>query len=201
MLDSTTTPILEVAYGIVRWSRHKIVWPSAAGRMISRRNRFPTTGPQEVIAIAFFREQALKSPIAAVGIASFGPIDPDPSSQTWGFVTTTPKPGWAHTDFAGAIQRALRVPVGFDTDVNGAALGEYRWGAAQGLDTFIYLTVGTGIGGGVMANGRLLHGLMHPEMGLRVPRLMLTFPGICLPRYCLEGLWRASDYRAHPAAR
>ncbi|MHB9033856.1 MAG: ROK family protein, partial [Anaerolineae bacterium] len=156
--------------------------------------RFPTTGPEQVIpkAIAFFREQASLGPLDAVGIAAFGPIDPDPHSPTFGYVTTTPKPGWAHTDFAGAISRALDVPVGFDTDVNTAALGEYRWGAAQGLDTFIYLTVGTGIGGGVMANGKLLHGLMHPEMGhLRVPhdRIADPFPGCCSYHGdCLEGL-------------
>ena len=122
-------------------------------------------------ALAFFAQaQAEFGQLDAVGIASFGPIDPDPRSPTFGYVTTTPKPGWAHTDFAGPVQRALGVPVGFDTDVNVAALGEHRWGAAQGLDTFIYLTVGTGIGGGGMVNGELIHGLMHPEMGhIRVP--------------------------------
>ncbi|HXF62961.1 MAG TPA: ROK family protein [Caldilineaceae bacterium] len=126
---------------------------------------FPTTTPVETIAqaIEFFRRQPERP--AAIGIASFGPVDPDPRSPTFGYVTTTPKPGWAHTDFAGPIRQALGVPVGFDTDVNGAALGEYRWGAAQGLDTFVYLTVGTGLGGGGMVNGKLLHGLMHPEMG------------------------------------
>ena len=129
--------------------------------------RFPTTTPDESIgrALAFFREHADLGPLAAVGIASFGPIDPNPASPAYGHITTTPKPGWAHTDFAGAVGRALGVPVGFDTDVNVAALGEGRWGAAQGLGTFIYLTVGTGIGGGGMVGGRLLHGLMHPEMG------------------------------------
>lgn len=154
--------------------------------------RFATTSPEETIAraIEFFRRQP--EPLAAAGIASFGPLDPDPASPTFGYVTTTPKPGWAHTDFAGAIGRALGVPVGFDTDVNGAALGEHRWGAAQGLDTFIYLTIGTGIGGGGMANGKLLHGLMHPEMGhIRVPHdpQRDPFPGCC-PYHgdCLEGL-------------
>jgi fructokinase len=156
--------------------------------------RFPTSAPAEVFprAIAFFREQAVREPLAGIGIAAFGPIDPDPRSPTYGFVTTTPKPGWAHTDFVGTIHQALGVPVGFDTDVNVAALGEYRWGAAQGLDTFIYLTVGTGIGGGVMINGQLLHGLMHPEMGhLRVPHDWRTdpFPGCCSYHGdCLEGL-------------
>lgn len=156
--------------------------------------RFPTTIPEETIprAIAFFQEQARSEPLRAIGIASFGPIDPDPRSSTFGYVTTTPKPGWAHTDFAGAVRRALGVPVGFDTDVNVAALGEHRWGAAQGLDTFVYLTVGTGLGGGGMVNGKLIHGLMHPEMGhIRVPHDWQAdpYPGFCSYHGdCWEGL-------------
>jgi len=156
-----------------------------------RETRFPTTTPDETIqrAIAFFRAQPR---VAAIGIASFGPIDIHPASQTFGYITTTPKPGWANTDLAGAIQRALDAPVGFDTDVNVAALGEHRWGAAQGLDTFIYLTIGTGIGGGGLASGNLLHGLVHPEMGhIRLPhdRAHDPFPGTC-PFHgdCFEGL-------------
>ncbi|MCP4428643.1 MAG: ROK family protein [Chloroflexi bacterium] len=153
--------------------------------------RFPTTSPEETIgrAIAFFREQ---EPVTAVGIAAFGPLDPNPQSSTYGHITTTPKPGWANVNFAGAIQDALGAPVGFDTDVNGAALGEWKWGAAQGLDTFIYLTIGTGIGGGAMVNGRLLHGLIHPEMGhISLPHDWKTDPyrGRC-PYHgdCLEGM-------------
>ena len=157
--------------------------------------RFPTTMPEESIgrAIAFFQQQQEeREPLAAVGIASFGPVDPDPGSATFGHITTTPKQGWAHTDFAGTVRRALHVPVGFDTDVNVAALGEHRWGAAQGLDTFVYLTIGTGIGGGGMVNGKLIHGLVHPEMGhVRIPhdRDRDPFPGAC-PYHgdCLEGL-------------
>lgn len=153
--------------------------------------RFPTTTPEETIeqAIAFFEEHL---PLASVGVSSFGPVDPDPASATFGYITTTPKPGWAHTDFAGAIGDALDVPVGLDTDVNGAALGEQRWGAAQGLDTFIYLTIGTGIGGGGVINGGLMHGLIHPEMGhIRIPhdREADPYAGHC-PYHgdCLEGL-------------
>ncbi|MEZ4711059.1 MAG: ROK family protein [Caldilineaceae bacterium] len=157
--------------------------------------RFPTTqSPQDAIgqAIDFFRQQQVQEPLAAIGIASFGPVDPEPTSPTWGYVTTTPKPGWAHTNLAGAIRDALNLPVGFDTDVNGAALGEHRWGAAQGLDTFVYLTVGTGLGGGGMANGKLLHGMMHPEMGhMLVPHDWEADPygGYC-PYHgdCWEGL-------------
>lgn len=156
-----------------------------------RETRFPTTTPDESInrAIAFFREQPR---ITAIGIASFGPIDLHPDSPTFGYITTTPKPGWANTDLAGAIKRALGVSIGFDTDVNVAALGEQRWGAAQGLDTFIYLTIGTGVGGGGLSSGKLLHGLIHPEMGhIRLPHDLARdpFPGAC-PYHgdCLEGL-------------
>jgi len=154
--------------------------------------RFPTTTPAETLgqAITFF--QAQREPLAAIGIASFGPLDPDPTSPTFGYVTSTPKPGWAHTDVVGPIQQALDVPVGFDTDVNGSALGEHRWGAAQGLDTFIYVTVGTGIGGGGMVNGRLIHGLLHPEMGhIPIPHDWEAdpYPGFC-PYHgdCLDGI-------------
>nr|HMQ51969.1 ROK family protein [Anaerolineae bacterium] len=154
--------------------------------------RFPTTTPDETIgqAIAYFKQQAAQQPLEAIGIASFGPVDPHPESKTWGYITTTPKPHWHNTEFAPLIQREIGVPVGFDTDVNGAALGEYRWGAAQGLNNFIYLTIGTGIGGGAMVNGRLLHGLLHPEMGhiLLPPRPDDPAPqGFCpYHGHCLE---------------
>src|SRR5512136_1257584 len=114
---------------------------------------FATTNPAATIgkAVAFFREQQSKlGPLAAVGIASFGPVDPNPVSPSYGFITTTPKPGWANTAIVGPVKRELgdqlgeEFRVGFDTDVNGAMLGEARWGAAQGLDTAIYLTIGTG---------------------------------------------------------
>ncbi len=150
-----------------------------------------TTTPRETIdrTIAFFEREG---PVDAVGIGSFGPIDRKPSSPTWGHITTTPKPGWAHTDVGQEIRRRLSVPVAFDTDVNAAALGEHRWGAAQGLDTFCYITVGTGIGGGGLARGRLLHGLLHPEFGhMRIPHDLERdpFEGVC-PYHgdCWEGL-------------
>lgn len=156
--------------------------------------RFPTSVPEQAIAqaIAFFQEQQQGEPLTAIGVASFGPVDPDPRSPSFGYVTTTPKPGWAHTNFVGPLREALGVPVGFDTDVNGAALGEHRWGAAQGLDTFVYLTIGTGLGGGAMVNGKLLHGLMHPEMGhMLIPHNWDADPyaGFC-PYHgdCWEGL-------------
>jgi fructokinase len=151
----------------------------------------PTTTPEETIgrAIAFFEREG---PVAAIGVGSFGPVDTKPGSPTWGFITSTPKPGWAHTDVGQAVQRRLGVPVAFDTDVNAAALGEHRWGAAQGLQTFCYVTVGTGIGGGGMTHGELLDGLVHPEVGhMRIPhdREQDPFDGIC-PFHgdCWEGL-------------
>ena len=151
----------------------------------------PTTTPAETIdrTVEFF--QSVGS-VDAVGIGSFGPVDRDVASPTWGQITTTPKPGWAHTVVGPEIRRRLSVPVAFDTDVNAAALGEHRWGAAQGLDTFCYITVGTGIGGGGMAGGKLLHGLVHPEFGhVRIPHDLDRdpFPGVC-PYHgdCWEGL-------------
>ena len=159
------------------------------------RLQFPTTQPEETIrrAIDFFRQfQAQGEQLAAIGIGSFGPVDVDPRSPTFGYVTTTPKPGWQNADVLGRIRAAFDVPVGFDTDVNAAALAEGRWGAARGLTDFIYLTVGTGIGGGALVNGELLHGLIHPEMGhMLIPhdKAADPFEGTC-PYHgdCLEGL-------------
>ncbi|SRR5690554_4831616 len=164
----------------------------ASGRLLDE-VRFPTTNPEQTLAraIEYFRPYSETGRLVAVGIGSFGPIDPNPDSPTYGFITSTPKPGWQQTDFAGAIARALDTPVAFDTDTNAAGEGEHRWGAARDLDTFLYLTVGTGIGGGGMARGRRLRGLVHPEMGhVIVPRVAGDdFPGIC-PFHgdCLEGM-------------
>ena len=159
----------------------------------------PTTTPEETIgrAVAFLQREG---PVAAVGIGSFGPLDANVGSPTWGHITTTPKPGWAHTDVAPEIRRRLAVPVAFDTDVNAAALGEHRWGAARGCHTFCYVTVGTGIGGGAMVGGRLLHGLVHPEFGhMRIPhdRAADPFDGVC-PYHgdCWEGLASARAIEA-----
>ena len=157
--------------------------------------RFPTTTPDETIgrAVAFFREQEARyGRPAAIGIASFGPLDPNPASPTFGYITTTPKPFWANVDLAGAIRDALGVQIGFDTDVNIAGLGEWRWGAAKALSNFIYLTIGTGIGGGVLIDGKPVHGLIHPELGhipLPHDRLVDPYPGRC-PFHgdCLEGM-------------
>ena len=156
--------------------------------------RFATRQPDETLAqtTQFFQPYTQSDNLRAVGIGSFGPIDPDPDSPTFGYITSTPKPGWAQTDFVGTLQQALAVPIGFDSDVNAAALGEHLWGAAQGLDTFVYLTIGTGIGGGGIVNGARMHGLIHPEMGhIYVPHDLQAdpFPGLCpFHSDCLEGL-------------
>jgi fructokinase len=158
------------------------------------RTELPTTTPEETIGrvIKFFQEQAKQEPLAAVGIGSFGPIAVHPDSPHFGYITSTPKAGWRYVDLVGLVRQALGVPVGFDTDVNAAALGEHQWGAARGLDTFVYVTVGTGIGGGGMVEGKLIHGLLHPEMGhMRIAhdRHSDPFAGVC-PFHgdCWEGL-------------
>lgn len=183
-------------YGAIEAGGTKFVCAVGTGpHDLRTKTSIATTTPEETLGLAiefFQRQQQTFGPLAGLGIGSFGPVDPDRNSLTFGFITTTPKPGWAHVDFAGTISRALKVPVAFDTDVNAAALGEQRWGAAQGLDDFIYLTIGTGIGGGGLMNGRLMHGLIHPEMGhIRLPRDPQVDPytGHC-PFHgdCLEGL-------------
>lgn len=157
--------------------------------------RFPTTSPDETLAraVTFLKEQSRRlGPLASIGIASFGPLDPEPASAKFGHILPTPKPGWTDADIVGPLRSAFDLPIALDTDVNGAALGEWKWGAAQGLDTFIYLTIGTGIGGGGLVNGKLMHGLLHPEMGhIPLPRdpARDPFAGSC-PFHgdCFEGL-------------
>jgi len=161
------------------------------GMALHASTTIPTTDPATTLALVG-GWLASHGSFAAIGIASFGPIDLHPGSATFGHITTTPKPGWANTDVFGYFQKRFPgIPIGFDTDVNGAALGEHRYGNARGLDDFIYITIGTGIGGGGMANGRLLHGRLHPEIGhLRLKRIPGdNAPGIC-PFHgdCWEGL-------------
>ena len=149
-----------------------------------------TTSPEETLSqvTAFFNGQS----VAAIGIGSFGPVDLNPSSAKYGYITSTPKAGWRDTDLVGAVKRAIGVRVAFDTDVNAAALGEARWGAAIDARNCVYITVGTGIGGGSIIEGLLAHGAAHPEMGhMRLPHDLEAdpFPGCC-PFHgdCLEGL-------------
>ena len=155
--------------------------------------QFPTSAPDVTLqsVIRFFRE-AGGSQLEAVGIGSFGPVDLDPDSPGFGRITSTPKPGWSNFDLAGTIRKQLCIPVAFDTDVNTAVLGEARWGAAQGISDAVYLTIGTGIGGGAIVHGRVVHGMVHPEIGhLRIPHDITRdpFAGIC-PFHgdCFEGL-------------
>ena len=151
----------------------------------------PTTSPAATLdGVGEFFDRHPE--ITAVGVGSFGPVDLRKGSPRYGMITTTPKPGWPNTDVAGFLRARLNVPIAIDTDVNAAALGEGGWGAARGVETFCYITVGTGIGGGIVVHGQPLHGLLHPELGhMRIPRDCIrdSFPGIC-PYHgdCLEGL-------------
>jgi fructokinase len=153
----------------------------------------PTADPAETIGsiIEFLARPRPGLELAAVGVATFGPIALDPASPEYGGTVGTTKPGWSHVRIVGPMANRLRVPIGWDTDVNGAVLGEARWGAGVGLDPIVYLTIGTGIGGGALVNGGTIHGLQHPEMG-HIPMPVLdgdTFPGICIFHgRCLEGI-------------
>ena len=154
------------------------------------RESFPTRMPEETMPqlIAWFREKGVE----ALGIGSFGPLNLDPSDAHFGDITTTPKAGWKNYPLRAAFAEALGVPVGIDTDVNAAALGESVFGAGQGAENLVYFTVGTGVGAGILTGGRLLHGLVHPEMG-HIP--MRPHPQDPAPRgfcpyheSCLEGM-------------
>jgi fructokinase len=157
--------------------------------IIEDRVSFPTETPESTLGhvIDYFRDK----PVNAIGIGTFGPINIDPSSPQYGYVTTTPKPGWSNYPFLNTLKNALNVPFGWDTDVNAAAFGEAIWGAAKGLDSCVYYTVGTGIGVGVYAEGKLVHGLVHPEGGHVLIRRHPhdDFGGLC-PYHgdCLEGM-------------
>jgi fructokinase len=183
-------------YGCIEAGGTKFVLGIAAGPEDVRATvRIDTTTPDETIGAAldwFGQTGKPLGGLTAFGIASFGPVELDRQKSDWGHITATTKPGWSHTSFAPRFAEAFKVPVGFDTDVNGAALAEYRWGAAKGQDVAVYVTVGTGIGGGATVRGTTLRGLSHPEMGhLRLPRhpADLDFAGVC-PFHgdCLEGL-------------
>lgn len=149
----------------------------------------PTETPEITVPriIDYFKDKNIE----ALGIGSFGPVDLNRNSKTYGYITSTPKLAWANYDIVGNIKKVLNIPVGFDTDVNGSALGEATWGSLMGLETGIYITVGTGIGVGVYMNGGLLHGMLHPEAG----HILLSkhpeddFESVC-PYHpnCIEGL-------------
>jgi len=189
-------------YGAIEAGGTKWVCAKGTGPDDLRENVvFSTTTPEETIrrAIAFFNENGAE-PVAAVGVGSFGPVELRVSSPSWGSITNTPKPGWQNTNIIGLLEEGIDVPLAFDTDVNAAAIAEHRWGAARGLSTFYYITVGTGIGAGGMVNDQLMHGLVHPEFGhIPVPhdRDSDPFPGVC-PFHgdCLEGLASGEALRA-----
>lgn len=161
---------------------------------LQKRIAIPTRTPNLTLkeVIDYIHEVRKTVKIQAIGASLFGPLDLDRGSLTYGYMTTSPKLGWSNVDFVGLMRKEFGLPIGFDTDVNGAAIGEYRWGAARGIGDFIYLTVGTGIGGGVMVNHQLLHGAMHPELGhILIPQDQErdSFGGVCpYHKNCLEGL-------------
>lgn len=179
---------------------------------IEKRESFPTTTPEETMGkvIEFFKGKKIE----AFGVGSFGPIDPDKNSETYGYITATPKKGWSNFNLIGSLKQHFNIPMEFDTDVNGAALGESLWGAAKGLDSCVYITVGTGIGAGALVGGKLVHGLTHPEMGhIYMPQILGdNFEGNCpFHKNCLEGMasgpaiekrWSKKGYeldKNHPA--
>ncbi|HEY9153470.1 MAG TPA: ROK family protein [Anaerolineales bacterium] len=161
---------------------------------IVERTRINTTSPDETFqkVIQFFQPYTIAGKIISIGIGCFGPLDLNPDSPTYGFITSTPKPRWGNADVLGTIQRALEVKAAIDTDVNAAALGEFRWGAGQACDPLLYLTIGTGIGGGYIKDGKTLIGLHHPEMGhIRIPHDLKRDPfsgGCPFHGDCFEGL-------------
>lgn len=163
----------------------------ADGEILAQ-TRIPTTTPEETLSrcVEFLQTQeAASGKLAAIGIATFGPLALQPASANYGHILPTPKLFWTNADLLTPFRAAFDVPIAVDTDVNGAALGEWRWGAAQGLDTFLYLTIGTGIGGGGLFQGQLMHGLLHPEMG-HIP-LPKSADDVCFCRFhdnCFEGL-------------
>ena len=172
-----------------------VVGVVSSAREILETTRFDTVSPDQIIGATIDWLKAAQTrhgALSAFGIASFGPVELDRAAPNWGHITATTKAGWSNSDFGGRIEREFGLPVGFDTDVNGAALAEARWGAGQAQRVSVYVTVGTGIGGGAIVDGKILQGLSHPEMGhINVPRHPddLGFSGIC-PFHgdCLEGL-------------
>jgi fructokinase len=158
------------------------------------RESIPTTSPAETLSKAgdlILRAGRSHGRPERMGIGCFGPVELRPGHADWGHVTSTPKPGWRGVDVAGPLGSALGLKAAFDTDVNAAAAGEQRWGAGRGLSDFIYMTIGTGIGGGVVSGGALVHGAAHPELGhVRIAKEASdSYAGHC-PFHgpCFEGL-------------
>lgn len=156
---------------------------------IVERVSFPTTIPKETIkkVIDFFKQYELDG----IGIGSFGPIDINLNSKTYGYITNTPKAGWKNFNFVNTLKKEFDVPIAWTTDVNAAAYGEYVAGSAQGLNSCVYYTIGTGIGGGAISNGKFVEGFSHTEMGHMIvkPHPKDTYEGNCPYHHnCLEGM-------------
>jgi fructokinase len=182
-------------YGGIEAGGTKFVCAVASGPgQIVDEIRYMTTTPAETLgrAIQFFQPFVESRQVRTIGVGAFGPLDSNPQSPTYGFVTATPKPGWSNTNVLGTLQQGLKINIAFDMDVNTAALGEYLWGASKGCDPSLYLTIGTGIGGGYIVDGRPLIGLLSLEMGhVLIPhsRELDPFPGNCpFHSDCFEGL-------------
>jgi fructokinase len=183
-------------YGAVEAGGTKFVCAigDETGRILVE-ERFPTTDSASTIArvLQFLhRGSHDMGSLSAIGVGSFGPVQLDRESAQYGFITRTPKAGWSGTDIVGPLAREFGCAIGFDTDVNAAARAEHRWGAARDVQDFVYLTVGTGIGGGAFVDGRPIHGLMHPEIGHMYPRRHPRdgeFAGVCpFHQDCMEGV-------------
>lgn len=158
------------------------------GEILDKKS-IPTTTPDETMSLIldYFRKEKPE----AIGVACFGPIDLNPDSDTYGYITSTPKLAWRNYNIVGIMKEALKIPIGFDTDVNGSLLGEITWGCARGLTDAVYFTIGTGIGAGIMSNGKLIHGMQHPEAGhmLLTPVSDDPYIGKCpYHKTCFEGL-------------
>jgi fructokinase len=183
------------SYGGIEAGGTKFICMVASGPgHIVEEVRFPTTTPEETLgkAVQFFRPFVSSGQVSAIGVGAFGPLDLNPDSPTYGFIASTPKPYWSNTDVRGTLQRGLNVPIAIDTDVNAAGLGESVWGASKGFDPSLYITIGTGIGGGYIKDGKPLVGLLTPEMGhilLPHDNELDPFDGSC-PFHgdCFEGL-------------
>jgi fructokinase len=163
-----------------------------ASRRIMAEQRIATTTPEETLGktVQFFKDCTVKGfRFNKMGIGSFGPLDLNTASPAFGHITATPKPYWSNTPLVSYLSNALDCEINIDTDVNAAALGEYRWGAAQNCSVVIYITVGTGVGGGVVINGKPLHGLIHPEIGHMHIGEIEDIQGACpFHGSCVEGM-------------
>lgn len=185
----------EKLYGGIEAGGTKFVCSVAGGPgNVVEEIRFPTTTPEETLgkAIQFFKPYIEAGRVNTIGVGCFGPLDLNVKSPTYGYITATPKPHWSNADVRGTLQQALGVDIAFDMDVNAAAIGEATWGASRGFDPSLYITIGTGVGGGYLFNGKPLIGMLNLEMGhVRIPhdRGRDPFAGCC-PFHgdCLEGL-------------